>query len=40
MFYFFVVNKNIVDIRNVKNINDIILLQAGMIYDNNFKPGK
>ena len=32
------VNKHIVDIKHVKNINDIKLLQAGWIFDINFKP--
>jgi putative nucleotidyltransferase with HDIG domain len=31
-------NKQIVDVKHVKNINDIKLLQAGWIYDINFKP--
>jgi putative nucleotidyltransferase with HDIG domain len=31
-------NREIVDIKYVKNINDIKLLQAGWIYDINFKP--
>ena len=31
-------NKNIVDIKDVKNINDLKLLQAGLVYDLNFKP--
>jgi len=31
-------NKQIVDMRYVKNINDIKLLQAGWIFDINFKP--
>lgn len=30
-------NKKIVDFSNVKNINDIKLLQAGLVYDVNFK---
>jgi putative nucleotidyltransferase with HDIG domain len=31
-------NNQIVDIKHVKNLNDIKLLQAGWIYDINFKP--
>ncbi len=31
-------NRQIVDMKNVKNVNDIKLLQAGWIYDINFKP--
>ena len=31
-------NKQMVDMKHVKNINDIKLLQAGWIYDINFKP--
>lgn len=31
-------NKQIVEVKHVKNINDIKLLQAGWIYDINFKP--
>jgi putative nucleotidyltransferase with HDIG domain len=31
-------NRQIVDMKYVKNINDIRLLQAGWIYDINFKP--
>lgn len=31
-------NRHIVDFRHVKNINDIKLLQAGWIFDINFKP--
>jgi len=31
-------NKAIVNLKHVKNINDIKLLQAGWIYDINFKP--
>jgi HD superfamily phosphohydrolase YqeK len=36
--YTAMMNKQIVDIRYVKNINDIKLLQAGWIYDINFYP--
>jgi len=32
------INKQIVDMIHVKNLNDIKLLQAGWIYDINFKP--
>jgi len=31
-------NRRIVDIKDVKSINDLKLLQAGLIYDLNFKP--
>jgi len=31
-------NSQVVDMKHVKNINDIKLLQAGWIYDINFKP--
>jgi len=31
-------NRQLVDMKHVKNINDIKLLQAGWIYDINFKP--
>jgi putative nucleotidyltransferase with HDIG domain len=31
-------NRHIVDMKHVKNINDIKLLQVGWIYDINFKP--
>ena len=31
-------NKKVVDMRHVKNVNDIKLLQAGLIYDINFEP--
>ena len=31
-------NRELVDMKHVKNINDIKLLQAGWIYDINFKP--
>ena len=31
-------NKQIVDMNNVRNINDIKLLQAGWVFDINFKP--
>jgi hypothetical protein len=31
-------NKQIVNLKHVKNINDIKLLQAGWIYDINFRP--
>jgi len=31
-------NKQIVDMKNVRNINDIKLLQAGWVFDINFKP--
>jgi len=36
--YTSLINKQIVDSRYVKNINDIKLLQAGWIFDINFKP--
>ena len=32
------INRHIVNMKDVKNINDIKLLQAGWIYDINFKP--
>ncbi len=32
------INRQTVDMKHVKNINDIKLLQAGWIYDINFKP--
>ena len=32
------INRQIVNMKDVKNINDIKLLQAGWIYDINFKP--
>jgi len=32
------INKHIVNIMHVNNVNDIKLLQAGLIYDINFKP--
>lgn len=31
-------NKTIVDITHIKNLNDIKLLQVGWIFDINFKP--
>ncbi len=31
-------NREIVDIKDIKNINDLKLLQAGLIYDLNFIP--
>jgi len=32
------VNRKIVDVRNIKNLNDFKLLQAGWVFDINFKP--
>lgn len=31
-------NREIVDIKDIKNVNDLKLLQAGLIFDLNFKP--
>jgi putative nucleotidyltransferase with HDIG domain len=36
--YAALMNRQIVDMKHVNNINDIKLLQAGLIYDINFKP--